>query len=204
MKKSALSGRHVKASIALRKDQIALSQEEKHRIKNNELELHDDTIVLKTYYSQGEEQELLSANKNNTPRRGIVDFQDGRLITQDGGGTIAVDAVKISHAIGAQGEDPADKSYVQTEFPTHLENALIELYQNGTSLRKIKISEFAFKGDEPQSASEQWKKLDRPLVIAAGSQLKIRLLRPENYPGGEGFISIELKGMQTFEKRTRR
>lgn len=199
-----LTKRHAKASLALKKDAIALSQEEKYRIKSQQLELYDDTIVLKTHYSAGEEQELLSANRNNTPRRGIVDFQDGRLITQDGGGTIAVDSIKLSHAFGVQGEDPADKNYIQTEFPPHLENALIELHQNGTTLRKIKIAEFAFKGDEPQTASDQWKELDRPIVIAAGTQLKIRLLRPENYAGGEGFIAIEMKGMQTFERRTRR
>lgn len=202
--KRILTNRHAKASLALRKDAIALSQEEKHRIGQRELELYDETVVLKTYYSAGEEQELLSANKNNTPRRGIVDFQDGRLVTQDGGGTIAVDAIKLSHATGVQADDPADKQYIQTEFPAHLENALVELYQNGTSLRKIKISEFAFKGDEPQTSDDQWKKLDRPIVIAAGTQLKIRLLRPENYAGGEGFIAVELKGMQTFERRTRR
>lgn len=200
----ALTNRHAKASLALKKDAIAISQEEKYRINNQQLELYDQTTVLKTHFAAGEEQELLSANKNNTPRRGIVDFQDGRLITQDGGGTIAVDAIKISHAIGTKTDDPADKAYLQIGFPTHLENAIIEFHQNGTTLRKIKISEFAFKGDEPQTSDDQWKELDRPIVIAAGTQLKIRLLRPENYPGAEGFISIELKGMQTFEKRTRR
>lgn len=199
-----LSKRHAKASLALKKDAIALSQEEKYRINSQQLELYDDTIVLKTHYSAGEEQELLSANKNSTPRRGIVDFQDGRLITQDGGGTISVDAIKISHATGIATDDAAQKSYVQTGFPPDLENAVLELYQNGTSLRKIKISEFAFKGDEPQTYGDQWKELDRPIVIAAGTQLKIRLLRPENFPGAEGFISIEMKGMQTFERRTRR
>lgn len=199
-----LSKRHAKASLALKKDSVALSYEETTRIKENQLELYDETIVLKTYYAEGEEQELLSANKNSTPRRGIIDFQDGRLITQDGGGTLAVDAIKISHAAGAKDEDPASKSYLQTGFPDHLENSLIELHQNGTTLRKIKISEFSFKGDEPQTTLDQWKELDRPIVIAAGTQLKIRLLRPENFSGDGGFIAIELKGMQTFEKRTRR
>jgi hypothetical protein len=204
MNKRILSKRHAKASLALQKDSVALSFEEKDRIKAQQLELYDETIVLKTFYAAGEEQELLSANKNNTPRRGVVDFQDGRLITQDGGGTLAVDAIKISHAAGIKDEDPAAKSYIQTGFPDHLENSLVELHQNGTTLRKIKISEFAFKGDEPQTTMDQWKELDRPIVIAAGTQLKIRLLRPENFPGAGGFISIEMKGMQTFEKRTRR
>ena len=163
----------------------------------------DSTLVLKTEIAAGEEQELLSVQKNKDVRTGIVDFDKAKVVGEDGGGSIAVDAIRVSHAAGVALDDPAAKSYTQTTFPADLENAELQISQGGRVVQKIKLAEFAFKGDEPQTRDDQWKTFSRPFVIAAGADLKVKLLRPSGVAGAVAFLSVEFKGMQTYPKRSR-
>jgi hypothetical protein len=192
-----------RAQEAFARDSSSISNQEKANVATGALELIDSTLVLKTEVAAGEEQDLLSIQKNKDVRTGVVDFQDGKIITQDGGGSIAVHAMKIAHAAGAANEDAAEKSYTQATFPTDLENAELQLSQGGRIIQRVKLSEFAFKGDEPQTREDQWKHFVRPFTIVAGADIKVKLLRPTGIAGAVAFLDIEFKGMQTFPKRTR-
>ncbi len=200
------SRRAKKASEALARDSRLISEEEKNAFGLGELELIDRTVVLKTLVVPGEEQDILSKQKNRDSRTGINDFQLARIVSEDGGGTIVVDAIKLSHAAFVAGETndaAATKAYIQTKWPSDLENGEVVFQQNGRVIQKIKIAEFAYQGNEPVTRHDQYKRLTRPFVIAAGSDLKIKLLRPTGVAGAEEFLAIELQGMQTYPKRTR-
>lgn len=204
MNKSVRGGanaRVAKLVHAVKADNVAISKEEKARIASGELELVDRTLTIKTEYSTGEMEDLVSTTKNPNPRRGINDFNKGVISQVGDGGTVIVDAIKIAHATGTTGQDAATKSFTQVTIPADIAHGVVEFSQGNVVVGRVNISEFAYKGDEPNTRADQWLPLTRPMVLAAGKTTKISLLRPESVTGVLGFISIEMKGMQTYPKR---
>lgn len=199
--RGSASGRVTKATHALKVNGSLISQNEKSRIAAGQIEYQDATVVLKTHVPAGEQAELLSVAKNRDSRRGINDFEAGKLVSVGDAGTVVVDAVKVSYAAGVLADDAAAKTFAQTGIPADLENAEIEISQGNNVIGRIKMSEFAFKGDEPQTRGDQWKALTVPMVLAAGKSTSIKVLRPEGVAGAEAFLAIEMKGLRTYPKR---
>jgi len=206
VRKNVISSRRAKkASEALARDSKLISRGEIAKFGAGEMELIDRTVTLKTLITEGEEQDVLSKQKNKDQITGLNDFSEARIVSEDGGGSIAVDSIKLSHAIQETGQtiaDTATKVFKQTRWPADLENGILQISQSGRVVQTIKISEFAFKGDEPQTRADQYKRLARPFTIAAGTDVKIRILRP-GVVGKSHFFGIELCGMQVYPKRNR-
>jgi hypothetical protein len=202
MNKPIISKRSAFAMQVVADNQALVSVGEKSKIVDGQLELVDELIVVKTEIAAGEEQDLVSVTKNKDPRKGVCDFQNGKLVAAEDGGSIIVDAIKISHSAGTAGQDAASKLFTQTTFTSDLENAVVQFHQNGKVLREVKISQFCFKGDEPQTVEAGFKKLDKPFVVLAGSDVKIKLVRPTGVAGAIAFLAIELDCMRTYPKRT--
>jgi len=195
------SKRTEKATKALEKDSRSLSASEKNAYDNNELEKVDGNLVLKTLITPGEELDLLSVQKNKDSRVGIIDFQDAQIINDGAGGSMIVDAIKFSHAAGLKADDVAAKSFIQKAWPADLENGYVLIKQDTAILHKAKLSDFAFKGDEPQTREAQYLRLARPFTLAAGKRITIKLLRPNGVVGADHFLAVEFKGMQLVNKR---
>jgi len=195
--------RQNRAKERLIADVDLISVNEASAIRKGHLELNDETKVLKIIVNAGEEQEILSVQKNKDSRTGINDFQDGRIISPDGGGSFVVEEVKISHAAAVLGDDVATKSFIQTAFPSDLEHAVVQFSQNGRTIKEIKLCEFVFTGDAPQNVIASWKKLDMPFTIAAGKDLRMKLVRPSGITGSAAALSIEMQGIQTYPKRNK-
>jgi hypothetical protein len=186
---------------ALKRDKSTLKNEEVIRIEKNELELVDKTITLKTALEPGERVELVTVSKNPDPVRGINDFDKGKLAAVADGGSMVIDEVKLSHAAGAVGDNPATKQYLQRLFPADIAHGLVKISQGDIVLCEINVSEFNYKGDEPNTRADQWKTLERPFTLVGGRTTKIEFFRPEGTSGAIVFIGIELQGMQTNPRR---
>lgn len=205
--KNTISSRRAKKiAESFARDSRLISISEKGNFAKGEMEFIDRTVTVKTLVFAGEEQEILSTQKNKDYKTGINDFQNGRLVSESGGGSVGVDLVKLSYAEYIKDEtadDVVNKTFKQTGWSADMENAEIVFLQSGRVVQKIKISEFAFKGDEPNTRTHQYKHFSRPFVIAAGTDLVVKLVRPAGVAGKETYLAIEMQGMQTFPKRTR-
>lgn len=203
--KQIISPRQLKALKVLEQNNKLVSPEEASRYRQGELGLADETIALKTHVPASQETEILSTSINKDPRVGIVDFDRGMLLRSDEGGTFVADRIKIGYAAGIATDDAATKNFIQTTLPAELENAVVRILQGGRLVREIKVSHFAFKGNEPQEADSSWLSLDHPLLLVAGSPIKIKLVKPEGMATyTEQFVSVEFDGLRTTPKRTRR
>jgi hypothetical protein len=179
-----------------------LSADEKEKIEDRKLQVKDRTLVAKVHCPAGEIVELITATKNQDSKRGINSFERGQISQINDGGTIVVDYVKFGHAIGVIADSPATKQFTQTAIPADLENSIVVISQGGHPVAEIPFAEFAFKGDEPQTRTDQWLGLTEPIILVGGKSTKIELMRPEGVTGAEAFVSVELKGLQTLPRRT--
>lgn len=190
-----------KILATLKRDAGALKNEEVLRIEKKELELVDKTITLKTWVEAGERVELVTVSKNPDPVRGINDFDKGKLAAVADGGSVVIDEVKVSFATGVIGDGAATKQYIQKLFTADIAHGLIQISQGNGVLCEINVSEFNFKGDEPNTMADQWKSLERPFTLVGGKTTKIEFFRPEGTSGTGVYIGLEMQGMQTNPRR---
>ncbi len=195
------SKKELKSQVALIKAAESVSAEEASRFQSGQLELVDETLTLKTHLKAGEEVTILSSSVNKDVRKGINDFQDGKLARIDNGGTVVVDKVRVSHAAGVAADDAAAKSYTTNSMPADIENGVIRIEQGGKLVAELKASRFLLRGDESQKVGDDFLELDTPFVLVAGSSTVIKFLRPEGVVGNECFIGIEAEGKKTMPKR---
>lgn len=200
-----LSKRQIKTIIHLDAAASLVAGDEARRYKAGDLDLIDDTIVVKTFVEVGDVVPMLSSSKNRDLRKGIIDFQEGKVTREGDGGTMTVDKVRITYAAGIKADDAAVKNFLTTGIPADIENAVISIKQGGTIVRELKVSKHVMKGDPAQKLGDDFVELDVPMVLVAGKEIKIDLLRPEGVLGGgtAGFIGLEFDGMKTFPKRVK-
>lgn len=197
-----MSTRKERAIAAIAEVANVVGSSEKAEIDNGTHEFKDATLVIATLVAVGDQVDLVTPTVNRLSKRGINSFQDGKIAQVNGGGSVVVDLVRITHAAYVANDVPEGKNYLCTGFPVYFENAEIEIKQGASLLAVIPIAEACYKGDAPQTRQDMYIPISTPFTIVDGKTISIRLIRPEGQTAtATHFIKLEMKGFQSMPRR---
>lgn len=167
---------------------------EKEKFENTEFV--DASLTLKAYVGTGGTKKLLSDEVNNQVIQGIVEFDKGKISTVHGRGSFVVDGIRIGYSSGALADGAHTKNYGQTGAPSDIENAVLEIKQGSTTIRKIKIADYLLQGDEAQSPRGAIVPLASPFALVGDEVTTYILTRPADVNGAECYLDISFFGVQ--------